>query len=207
MSQRFTAAEEKALVLLGQGLSPEVVGSAVGLSASRISQLLSQDDFKDEVTKARFENLQAHSRRDGELDALEDTLIGKLSSNLGLLFKPMEIVRALQVVNAAKRRGQSGQQAISQQNVVVQLNLPLAIRNQFVVSSNNQVVKVGQEDSEEGMQELLTIQAGRLLKNLEEKNMERLKEGVRKLTTPPSVQLTLPQGSQDHERSIEHDSS
>ena len=41
----LTKAEERALSLLGQGVIPEQAAAASGLSASRISQLLSQDEF------------------------------------------------------------------------------------------------------------------------------------------------------------------
>src|SRR3989442_56905 len=107
MSTTTSATESRALSLLGQGLGPEIVAAAVGASVSRISQLLSAPEFSAQVAELRYENLAKHNTRDNAYDSLEDTLIEKLKDCLPYMMRPMEILKAIQVINAAKRRGSS----------------------------------------------------------------------------------------------------
>lgn len=134
--------EERALALLGSGLGPEVVSNAIGVSISRISQLLAEEDFSSEVAKLRFESLHKHNERDNKIDALEDTLLDKIRDLLPMMYKPMEIIRAYAIVNAAKRRGQASPDQITHQATVVNLVLPQVIHNRFTTDLSNQVIEV-----------------------------------------------------------------
>lgn len=159
--------EEKALVLLGAGVASESVASALGVTPSRIAQLLSNKLFAGRVSELRYESLQKHNKRDNAYDTLEDLLIKKLKSALPLLIKPESILKAVSVVNNAKRRGQSApQQVINQQNIV-NLILPNIITRKFTVNIDNQVTKAGD-------QELLTMPSGDLLKQVEAAETARL---------------------------------
>lgn len=158
----LTAAEERALNLLGTGVIPEQVAAAVGLTPSRISQLLSQEDFAAAVAELRFQNLSKHNERDAAYDALEDELIERMKDCLPLMVRPHEILKAIQVINSAKRRGASTQNNITEQQTVIQLILPTQILTQFQLNPQNQVVQAGD-------QPLVTIQSGTLLTKMKEK--------------------------------------
>lgn len=162
-----TSTEERALSLLGAGVSAESTAAALGVSVSRISQLLSSEGFASQVSELRFKNLAKHNERDSKLDTLEDTIINKLENSLGLVVRPMELTRILQVINAAKRRGSSTPEAITEKQQIVQLTMPVNILNNFAVqvNINNQVTQVGE-------QSLLTIQSGALLKTIEATRLE-----------------------------------
>lgn len=151
-----SATEERALKLLGSGLGPEVVASAVGVSTSRISQLLSDPEFSEQVAELRFTSLQKHNDRDNEYDSLEDKLLKTLKDLLPLMMRPMEVLKAIQVINAAKRRGQSAPEQITHQNQVVNLVMPTFITQKFTTNINNQVIQAGSQTLE-------TIQSGTLL--------------------------------------------
>lgn len=157
-----SATEERALQLLGSGLGPEVVATAVGVTPSRISQLLAQDDFAQAVAELRFKNLQAHNVRDQSYDALEDALIEKLADVMPLMMRPMEILKAIQVLNGAKRRGQSAPESITHQNTIVNLVMPVQLVQKFTTNINNQVVNVGNQTLE-------TIQSSAMLANAKAK--------------------------------------
>ena len=158
-----TSTEARALELLGSGVAAETVASALGVSVSRISQLLSDEGFANQVAELRFQNLQKHNTRDSKYDSLEDPLSGKLEENLPMMMRPLEILKAIQIVNGAKRRGQNAPDSILQGSTIVKLVLPTQIVNQFSVTTNiqNQVVKAGEQD-------LITIQSSTLLQNLKE---------------------------------------
>jgi len=137
---------ERAISLLGSGLSPEVVSSTLGVTSGYISQLMSQDEIAFKVTQLRYESLQKHNARDLGYDELEDLLLVKMKELLPLMMRPMEILRALQVLNSAKRRGQSAPEAIHQQQEVVKLILPIQVIQNFQVDIKNTVIKTGDQD-------------------------------------------------------------
>lgn len=147
---------DRALELLGEGVAPSQVASCLGVEVSRISQLLSEPEFSAKVAELRFFNLRKHSARDNKYDAIEDDLLDRLKDCLGFMIKPQEILRAIQVINQAKRRGSSAPEAITSQTQIVQLNIPAALVQKFQVNITNTVVKAGDQSLE-------TIQSGVLL--------------------------------------------
>jgi hypothetical protein len=153
---KWNATEERAIKLLGSGVNPEQVATAIGVTPSRISQLLADQDFATAVAELRFASLQRHNETDAAYDSLEDALIEKLADVLPLMVRPAEILKAIQVVNGAKRRGQSAPEQITHQNTVVNLIMPTQIIQKFSMNSNNQITNVGSQTLE-------TIQSGTLL--------------------------------------------
>jgi len=146
----------RALELLGMGVIATQVAAALGVDISRISQLLSEEAFAAKVAELRFSNLRKHTERDTKYDGLEDTLIEKLGDCLPLMHRPMEILKAIQVINSAKRRGASAPEHTTNQNQIIQLNVPSALIEKFRVNINNQVTIAGNQSLE-------TIQPGSLL--------------------------------------------
>lgn len=151
-----TLTEERAIKLLGSGLKPVHVAAAVGITESRISQLLSDSDFANEVTELKFKNLQKHNDIDSCYDTLEQKVLNKLDKSLDLVFRPLELVRVLNVLNTAKRRGQSSPESVVQQSVIVNLTIPSQIVQKFSTNINNQVISAGEQTLE-------TIQSSALL--------------------------------------------
>lgn len=151
----YTGMQAKILEMLGNGLSPEVVSSALGITSSYISQLVSTEEFSRQVAELRFTNLQASTARDRRYDSLEDELTTKLENVIPMMFKPMEIIRALTMVNSLKRRGASAPENTVINQTVVQLVLPSALTSRFVTDANNQVIATGDQD-------LITIQSAQL---------------------------------------------
>lgn len=160
----ISSTEERAIALLGSGLTPEVVASTLGVSPSRISQLMSDEVFADKVVKLRYENLQKHNKRDAGYDELEDALLEKFRDLMPLMMRPMEVLKAMSVINAAKRRGQSAPEAITQHNTVVNLMMPTQVIQNFQVDAKNHVIKTGD-------QELLTINPRELLASVKNKGV------------------------------------
>ena len=138
----YNGAQGRILELLGTGLSPEIVASAAGVTPSYISQLLSEPSFSAQVTQLRFNNLQSATNRDRKYDDIEDALIAKMQDLLPMMYKPLEVLRAITVINGAKRRGASAPETIHMNNTVVNLVIPTQILQKFTVNSANQVVEV-----------------------------------------------------------------
>lgn len=143
----------RALELLGNNISQEVVASALGVSASYISQLMSQDVFSSLVAERRFKQLSAHNLRDNKYDALEDTLLDKLTQAAPMMYRPGELLAAIRVINGAQRRGSSAPDALTTKAPVREITLPTKIVQQFTTNINNQILVAGTQD-------LTTIQSG-----------------------------------------------
>lgn len=171
-----TALEDRAATLLGSGLPPATVAASLGCSESYLSQLLSTDTFAARVAALRYETLAKHNERDSSYDSLEDDLLIRLRDCLPLMHKPMEILKAIQVINAAKRRGASSPEAILEKQTIVSLVMPVQIVHKFTTNIQNQVIQAGS-------QELLTIQSGTLAAKIKEKQNDLLANGTERTGT------------------------
>lgn len=147
--------------LLGSGLTPEIVASAVGCDQSYISQLLSDENFAGEVAALRTVALANTTKRDGAINTAEDKLLDKLHEVIdsGAIYKPTDVLRAFQVVNNAHRRGQPVHAAGGVVNNIIQLVLPTHVIRKFTTSRANEVIEV------EG-QTMVTMPAHTLLQRL-----------------------------------------
>lgn len=157
--------KERIQVLLGSGISPEIVSATVGCDPSYISQLMSDEEFRSRVLALRIESLTADTARDRQIDEIEDVLISKLKAGLDYLVSTKDILRAYAVVNAAKRRGAKASDTNVVNNNIVNLILPRIVVQRYTVSKTNEVIEV------EG-KSLVTIPAQRLL--AERKQREKL---------------------------------
>jgi len=179
--------EDRALSLLGSGVPAVSVAAALGVTESRISQLLASPVFTEKVSELRYESLQSYTKRDASYDTLEDKLLLKLEKSLAYMIKPGEILKAIQVVNGATRRGAkaASDSTVSSANIV-NIVLPTIITQKFQTNTKNQVIKAG-------TQELLTLPAHQLLKETkekEEKEASKEAEATSTIDTPTQVALT-----------------
>ena len=159
MSRAKTRTEERALELLGQGLSTGVVASALGVTDSAISQLLADENFASDVQKLRFDSLQKSTQLDSTYTDIEGKLLETLEENLPLINKPRDILSAINVINGAKRRGLDSPDSGALEAKVVQLTIPAALQQKFVVNIANQVTEV---QGDQINQTLVTATAGDL---------------------------------------------
>lgn len=191
----YSGKKGQILEMLGSGLGAESVATALGVSPSLVSQLLSSEEFAQAVTARRFARLTKHNERDDKLDGIEDLAIKKLEEMLSMVYKPMEVLRIFQVVNAAKRRGSGADAAASTviNNQVVNLVLPAAIKQTFHADSNNQVVEVientaTQIASDEQRHSLVTMPAAGLAQfaaqRKQENELNKVRERVGALLGP-----------------------
>lgn len=161
--------EERILALLGAGITPSVVAASLGVSESRISQLLATEEFSSKVAQLRYDSLQKHNVRDASYDSLEDALIEKMRDCIPLMHRPMEILKAISVINSAKRRGASSPDSIIEKQQVISLQIPVQVINKFQTNLQGQVTEISTESTK---QSLLTIQSSALESLVKEKRNE-----------------------------------
>jgi arginine/lysine/ornithine decarboxylase len=137
-----SSAKDKARELLGAGLENSVVASALGVSASLVSQWLSEETFADEVQTLKLVNLTQATERDRKWNTLEDKLLDKLEFLLPTLTNPAVVLQALRTVNGATRRSNPRELEPVANQTHVHLHMPSLLAAKFVVNPANQVVEV-----------------------------------------------------------------
>lgn len=163
-----SSVESRALTLLGQSIPPSQVAAALGVSEARISQLVSDPEFSAKVFELRYQSLIKHNARDATYDTIEDKLAKKLSDLLPLMMRPMEVLKAISVINSVKRRGLNSSDQLVATKQVVTLNISPTLVQHFTTNVNNQIVSVSGKD-------LTTVQSG---------NMQKLVESSKALANP-----------------------
>lgn len=138
---------DRVIEILGRGLPAVVAAQALGISESRISQIASDPEIAAKISERRFALQQRYNDLDDKYDEVERQLLDKLSQSLVFIQRPGEIVRSLQIINGAKRRGAAApeQGAVTQQIVNVILPQQTAERFTVTVNAANQVVRAGEQ--------------------------------------------------------------
>lgn len=126
--------------LLKHNMKKVDIAAELGLTPGAVTQAIAK------IPESAQEPLtEAHQQLDATYDEIEAQLLTQLKRTIPMLLRPEAITNVLTRINAAKRRG--GPLKPSQAApTVLQLNLPVAIQNRFVLNSNNQVVSAGQQD-------------------------------------------------------------
>lgn len=145
--------QTKALSLLGQGISPVMVASTLGVSESLISQYISDPKFSEEVTKIKLETLQVQTAIDNKYMRAEEMLVDKLIKTIPLISKPMDILRGIQTINATKRRGLGDTPVPTNHTQIVNIQLPASMAARFVTNTANQIVEI---HDDQGARSLVT---------------------------------------------------
>lgn len=190
MEVTYTGIQGQILDFLGQGLSAAVVASAVGVSESYVSQLLSKEDFRGQVRARRIATLQRSADLDAEYDDLEAKLQTKLKRILPLIIKPRDVLDAIKVVNSAKRRGTQDMASDAQVSQVIEVRMPTNILQQFIKVEHNSLNQIVQA----GPQSLVTAQPAQVqqLANLKELENDPGEEKQRRV---PSLSSCTEPGS------------
>lgn len=140
--------KDRILSLLGSGLQPSLVASAVGCSPTYITQLLSDETFALDVSSLRVKDIEKLKERDNKWDNLEDLLLKKLEDLIPFMLRPREVIHALQTVNSARRRSEDLTKGTPTQQItnnIVVLQLPqrtVSTFTKFELSKNNEVISI-----------------------------------------------------------------
>lgn len=119
------------------------VAHLAGVDVSYISQLMADEVFKESVLAERIMAGEAKVRMDDSADSMEQLLLDKLKRALPMMVKPMEIVRAYEVLNKAKRKVDTGTLGSSQEGgTVLSLRIPKHTALRFRVDSRGEVIEV-----------------------------------------------------------------
>lgn len=173
--------EARALMLLGRNIPITVVASTLGVEPSRISQMMSRNDFSQAVQETRFKDAAASASRDATIDSVEDMLLDRIKEAAPMLHKARDLFSAFNIINAAKRRSGINSDALTNSGAqVTTLIVHQRIVQNFTTNINNQVIKVGD-------QSLVTIGSGSLANKIREQQAS----AIYRLMKPPEQSIEL----------------
>lgn len=159
--------QNRILQLLATNTPNHLVAASCGVTDSYVSQLLADPAFAEQVAEARVQALTLVTERDNKYGDLEDKLLEKLETSVGMMFRPAEILAALKIVNAAVRRGAPQQAAVSNNARMVLLDLPPGVVARIQLSNQSEVVEVNGRS-------MATMSASHLMKEVATYEQERL---------------------------------
>lgn len=161
--------KERAIELLGDGVPQVSVAAMLGVDDSYISQLLGDDQIREQVSELRAKRAGAYKHHDNEIDRLEDVALQKVGRLLQGESSLTKVAGVFRILNNAHRRSDGGQGAQQAPQTIVALNLPAAARVALQLTVDRQVIEIDGRS-------MVPMQAKNVQKLLQERQAQRLLE-------------------------------
>jgi hypothetical protein len=135
-------AKDQALQYLAQGIKQSAVAGALGVEESYISQLLDDEDFKNELAEAKSKLSLKDANYDEKLDRATEAALDKIDAKLPYA-NLQQSLQAFRVLDGAKRRRDKGVAAVGEGvGVIVNILLPTAIVPRYLQNQAGEIVEV-----------------------------------------------------------------
>lgn len=134
--------KDQVIEMLSSGIGAAAVASALGLTDSAISQILSEEGIAEAVSEKRAARFHQFSSHDAAIHSAEEKALEKLGRAIDFAVRPGELARIFQILNSAKRV--TTDQGLPQQapSTTVTIHIPEAARVEFTVTQEKQVVEI-----------------------------------------------------------------
>lgn len=149
---------------LSQGVPQHAVATAVGVSESYVAQLMSQEDFAEEVGARRTQVSKSNQEVDDKIREGEKTALERILQKLPMANLQMSL-QVFKVLNSAKLRKESVMPNAAGVNpaTVVEIHLPGAMVPQYVQNRRAEIIEVdGQTMVSAGAKQLERLAAARI---------------------------------------------
>lgn len=138
-----SSTRERIVKLLGQNIQQSLVASAVGVTDSYISQLLTEEGVMEEIAHLKAAKLEEAVAQSDTIDDIKKLALSRISSTIAFAKSPLEAARVFQILDNAHRPNENplGDSAGVQ---IVQITLPRAGNSTIRIQLNeqNQVIDV-----------------------------------------------------------------
>lgn len=136
---------ERAISLLGGGISQKQVADTLGVTESWISQLMAEDSTAQQVTQLRGIELESRLEQDKQAETAEAAALKAVMSRIALVRSPLEAARIYQILN--KRTQKVGLSTAAMDDASAQqvtITLPASAKAVLSISLNgqNQVIDI-----------------------------------------------------------------
>lgn len=140
-----TTKKDRIISLLGHGISPTVVASAVGVDPSYVSQLLELPEVQEAVSLARSQSIEENLSIDSTIKQVEKAAVERLKNQLIFARTPLETARIFQILNSARRHAEetSHNGRVSESGAIT-ITLPATAVSQLGIrlNSSSQIIEV-----------------------------------------------------------------
>lgn len=136
------SAQQQALEMLAQGISPVQVATTIGVTESYISQLMGDEDFRAALEAHRVQRTKEDLAFDAQLERTEKSYLDRIEEK-SKFANLQQSMQAFKILNGARRRKDGT--IIQQQNTinaVVNIQLPQFAVPQYVVNAKNEIIEV-----------------------------------------------------------------
>ena len=136
------SAQQQALEMLAQGISPVQVATTIGVTESYISQLMGDEDFRAALEAHRVQRTKEDLAFDAQLERTEKSYLDRIEEK-SKCANLQQSMQAFKILNGARRRKDGT--IIQQQNTinaVVNIQLPQFAVPQYVVNAKNEIIEV-----------------------------------------------------------------
>lgn len=140
--------EAQIVKLLGDGHSQFAVAGAIGISESRLSQVLAENPrIREAVAQARMTRLAQASGIEAKRQSLEEKILEKLEKAVPMmgLSRPMEIAKVYQILNSAGKKAPAEAGRPEEAGMQVTVLMPtqvLGSKFKLKLSAKNEVLEV-----------------------------------------------------------------
>lgn len=138
------------LKLLGTGVTQRQAALAIGVDESYVSQLCAEEDFQLQVGAIIKKSVETAIAIDTNYNEIEEALSKKLKEMVPWMVSTDQVLRVLKFVNESKKKTQQGipqtPEAANGNITSVKLELPVIVKNTFVITPNKEVVGVGEQN-------------------------------------------------------------
>lgn len=94
----------KLLSFLAAGVAPSIAASATGCDPSYVSQLLENEQFKEELYKLSAKELEADLAHDSTIESVEAKALKAIEDKLPFVRSAAEAAKIFSILNNAKKR-------------------------------------------------------------------------------------------------------
>lgn len=200
------AIRDRLINFLATGMTQEEAARTVGCDPSYVSQLLSTDDFVQDLDQAKkqlVKDAQAEEQ-EARMNKLEDVLVNSLMQNAPFA-SFSEVTKAMEMLIRAKtakamREGKI-QGPVFQQNNFINLSLPQAAAPEIVLNTQKEIIAVGEKTlapmPAKGVKNLFTILEEKKKKAAEQATQAFLDAQNNRTKNAPVVYEAVKAGAED----------
>lgn len=144
----YTGVAAKAMKLQAGGANQRETANALGVDESLISQFNAEADYKEQLHDLVAKAFKSAQEIDENYQDIEHTLSKRLKELTQYMMNPDQVLRTLKFANEAKRKlgpvptNGNGSASDAVKLTPVVLVLPVAVKREFVLNPNNEIIGV-----------------------------------------------------------------
>lgn len=159
--------KEKIIEMLKNGIPHSAVARACGVDPSYVTQLMGDEQIREEVALAKVANLEENLKVDQQISKIEKLALNRVEQLIPFVSRPSEAVRVFEAMNSARKKTEEVT-GLNQNPTapLVEIHISAAAAVAFKMNNTQQVVEVDGRS-------MATLPSRTLMNKLKEKQEAR----------------------------------